>query len=800
MLSPDVCVRVGSSGLDPSGGFRLPDVDGLDAATRALRQHAEDYLSSFCTATAIWRGLSRSYVAAESATAVAAFDHLTPKAQRVHHVAVTTAAALAVFSSTCRELTYRLEAYGRRVHALDEDIEAFPTSGEKATVVQGGQRIITTEQRHWTGEADLTARYNRLSAEVEEVRADYLSAQYACAGTLAAVSSGPVYFAGMPSSEVDLRSGSVVDEVLYDAGTFFGAGHAEQRPWGNKTVPYRAHDVAGLLQGFGAGAIELVDGIWSLIPAGNMTKVDRAWGGISTMAGAAGTLASSPRTWWDKDYAHREASKIRQATELFESIPASFAHIEDGWTNVGWAIGGGSFNTLSGVYTAGAGVVLKGGTLVSKAGLAAEQLSIATMDSARFGAFSAKLGAGSAALLKTGEFLDKPGSLALKVSDLLMPNITAKAQAVRTKASVATWAALTTTNAGVAQTVTGVKHTAASSLDVLADGIRTADAALPKAAFPDPHGVMTRTAGHPGVPDKLDHWATSIRESNPPAYQPRTATTAAPRAPFAQALADKFPKPAQITNTVTIRHGDPVFPIHRKENFAARTTLALNTEYVVEHRRLMKSSTGEVDTPTIEKYYTDGTGTVTRVDTYAGVKGAWSPELNKPMPNVTYNVIAEVDGGLRNTFTLVMDHNAHLASAKGHITSTLVGDMNRNSYQQLKTGRLGGPGYDGGHPGPSALGFIGERAGLFPHHEWQNRKTGTPNETDESNNFHDIEMEVINRVKRHLTAGESVELTWNMDLMPGEQRGLPSSLQLEFKFGDEDWQDFLLNNVEKREG
>lgn len=56
------------------------------------------------------------------------------------------------------------------------------------------------------------------------------------------------------------------------------------------------------------------------------------------------------------------------------------------------------------------------------------------------------------------------------------------------------------------------------------------------------------------------------------------------------------------------------------------------------------------------------------MDTYAGVKGAWSPELNKPTPNVTYNVVAQVDGGLQNTFTLVMDNKGHVSSASGHIT------------------------------------------------------------------------------------------------------------------------------------
>ncbi|AFR27833.1 hypothetical protein ARUE_c09100 [Arthrobacter sp. Rue61a] len=90
-----------------------------------------------------------------------------------------------------------------------------------------------------------------------------------------------------------------------------------------------------------------------------------------------------------------------------------------------------------------------------------------------------------------------------------------------------------------------------------------------------------------------------------------------------------FAKPDNVTNTVVYRHGDSAFPIHRKENFAARTTLKPNTEYIIEHRSVMGDSTGALTENTVEKYYTDDTGTVTRVDTYAGVKGAWPPRTEQ---------------------------------------------------------------------------------------------------------------------------------------------------------------------------
>ena len=316
--------------------------------------------------------------------------------------------------------------------------------------------------------------------------------------------------------------------------------------------------------------------------------------------------------------------------------------------------------------------------------------------------------------------------------------------------------------------------------------------------IPHPSGVMTRTSIDTGFPDQLDNTAASIRQNNPPAFTPPKATagdTSVPTRP-SHAMADRFPKPDNVTNTVVYRHGDSAFPIHRKENFAARTTLKPNTEYIIEHRSEMRDSTGALQGKHHrEVLHRRHRHSHHRVDTYAGVKGAWSPELNKPMPNVTYNVVAQVDGGLQNTFTLKMDSNGHLESAKGHIVSTLVGDINRNGYQQRKAGWLGGPGYDGGHAAPSFFGFIGERGGLFPQHEWQNRKAGTPNEINETNNFHDIEMEVIRELKARLARGEPVSLNWEMELVPSSKAGLPANLRLRYNFAGEEIERVRFNNL-----
>jgi hypothetical protein len=791
-VSPNA--EVGPSGLNPTGGFTLPDVDALDTAAQSLRQHADDFLTGIATSTALWRGLSSSYSSEESPTVLAAFGAIMPAAQRVQGTGTSTASALTVFSSTCRELKLRLEAYGRNVHALDADIGAFPTSVEKTTVVK--DEVITTRvQQHWSGDADLTARHDTLAAEVKTIHDDYLAAQNACAGALSSVSGGQTYYASRPTGP-DLKSGGPVDEALWNAGTFLGIEHLqEEQPWGTATVPFRPNGTLGLLQGFGAGAIELIDGVWSFIGTGNGLKKQQALAGFGSTVAAAGTLAMTPFSLGNEERKQREAPDVQKALDLFGSMGPAFIHADEADTNPNWAAGATIFNVAGITGSYGAGAVVKSGALASRAGSLAERLSLATVHNARLSNLSAMLGATANGLNNTAVFLAKPGSLTLKISDILMPNTTAKVQNTMAQARNAAWTAISGAKAATLETITGAKHGAANGIERLATGLRAAETTLPGPILPHPSGVMTRTTIYTGFPDKLENTAASIRQNNPPAFTPPKAPAVDTSAPTAATtMAERFPKPDNLTNTVVYRHGDSAFPIHPKENFAARTTLKPNTEYIIEHRSVMRDSTGALKENTVEKYYTDATGTVTRVDTYAGVKGAWSPELNKPMPNVTYNVVAQVDGGLQNTFTLKMDNNGHLASAKGHITSTLIGDANRNGWQQRKAGWLGGPGYDGGHAAPSALGFIGERGGLFPQHEWQNRKAGTPNDL-RTNNFHDTEMEVIRELKARLANGSPVSLNWEMELVPSSRAGLPSSLRLRYNFAGEEIERVRFNNL-----
>jgi hypothetical protein len=105
--------QTGASGLDPSGGLDLPDVDFLDTAAADLPTHAAAFHSGMDAAARTWSGLGSSYVSEESPAVLAAFTKVSPLAARVSDDAELTSQALRAFSSTCRELKQRLEAHGR---------------------------------------------------------------------------------------------------------------------------------------------------------------------------------------------------------------------------------------------------------------------------------------------------------------------------------------------------------------------------------------------------------------------------------------------------------------------------------------------------------------------------------------------------------------------------------------------------------------------------------------------------------------------------------------------------------------
>jgi hypothetical protein len=95
-----------------------------------------------------------------------------------------------------------------------------------------------------------------------------------------------------------------------------------------------------------------------------------------------------------------------------------------------------------------------------------------------------------------------------------------------------------------------------------------------------------------------------------------------------------------------------------------------------------------------------------------GQKGAWNDALNGGLqPNTGYV--------LANGHSYLTDAAGRVVRAEGDLTALLRSD--RNLYQQVKAGEIGGEGYEGGHLIGSLFGGAGEKINLVPQLTGVNR-------------------------------------------------------------------------------
>ncbi|MDI2036945.1 DNA/RNA non-specific endonuclease [Paenarthrobacter nitroguajacolicus] len=156
------------------------------------------------------------------------------------------------------------------------------------------------------------------------------------------------------------------------------------------------------------------------------------------------------------------------------------------------------------------------------------------------------------------------------------------------------------------------------------------------------------------------------------------------------------------------------------------------------------------------------------------------------MPNVTYNVVATADGGLKNHFTIITDDFAKPKSVEAHITGLLKGVINRNAWQQILAGlRVGGPGYDGGHLIASLFAGPGEGAHLLAQLMFQNRGHGVPNAPANTQAFFQLERDLMTKALHRIDTGQPLDLHLKVEAVPGPKPGLPSAVIVDHQFGHE---------------
>ncbi|MDJ0315422.1 hypothetical protein [Arthrobacter sp. H35-D1] len=235
-----------------------------------------------------------------------------------------------------------------------------------------------------------------------------------------------------------------------------------------------------------------------------------------------------------------------------------------------------------------------------------------------------------------------------------------------------------------------------------------------------------------------------------------------------------------IKNTVILTRKNLDFPHSRRESFMDSAALKPNTAYVVQGRLQMDPVTGN-PVPSVQKYFTDGAGKVTRVDTFGGVKTAWPPELNNLKPGVRYNVDVALPGGGRNHFSILTDGSAKPVSVTAEVHGLFQGNINRKFYRQIMAGiKVGGPGCEGGRLIRSLFGGPGESGNLLAQHIFQNRGAGAPNAQGQA--FYQLENQLAAQVRQRLETGQADNLKLGLDAVPGTRVGLPSKFEIGFAF------------------
>ncbi|MFE4197622.1 DNA/RNA non-specific endonuclease [Paenarthrobacter sp. NPDC056912] len=769
----DVCAAGGgASGISVEGLPPLPDPEALDTHARALAASGDAVHSGVNDAARSWAGLSGAYEAPEAGQVLAGFNPVLSRSQDLAALTGKAAAVLGAYADRARELKQRITALRADIVALDGLI--------------GGND-------DWQSHLNIVDRHRETMDKASALAQAILDSDAACATELSALTGGERYNApAIPRATLD-GSTDLIANGLTHAQHFFGTDQdLPDLPWGPPNVSLRLGGPGSAGQGFVSALLGAGQGLHTLLGTTDKVKQTQAWQGMFALGAAAVTT----KAVIDRGFRDTTAEDLDAVLTVGGALKETI-HYDD-WATDPWHAAGATGFDVASLLAGGTGAGIKAGSTAGKLGLTAERLSIATMDSSRLGGLSSALSNAANGLHRTGLFLDKPGTLALKLSDLMMPATTTKVLDGITQAKVNMWAALLDAKTGAADVMGGAKHATADGMNHIAQGLRNAEASLPTTLHPDPSGVLSRTAGNSALPNWLDHTAAGIRENTPhaqggsgPHLENRTSASPPTVTP------DPFPPQNNITNTVVLQHGHDVFPVSRKDNFAARTGLHPNTEYIIDHRTKMKDGAGGHTANTMEKFYTDATGRVERVDTYAGIKGAWSTELNKRVPNVTYNVVAKADGGLENHFTIITDEFAKPKSVQAHITGLLKGDINRSAWQQILAGRrVGGSGYDGGHLIASLFAGPGEGANLLAQLMFQNRGHGIPNVPANTLAFYQLERDLMTKALHRVDTGQPLDLHLKVEAIPGPNPGLPSGLKVSHSFDEDLIQDDFFPNLE----
>ncbi|MGL4174327.1 MAG: DNA/RNA non-specific endonuclease [Actinomycetota bacterium] len=619
--------------LDAAG---LPEVDDggvVRASAEAFQGKVAEFAARMGDVVDVWWGLPGSYVAPEQELVLGAMQTPMGKALDVVGDVAVVVGALEGFADELDRLA------GDRA-SLVADIEAF--NAERARVSDEWNGFLAW--REWSGweKQDLLNREEELHDRAVVFAAALDDAQRVCANTIQGVFGGPLFQAA--------------DRTVTDDETVFGLsedGYAQmalsgETPWG---TPEGWTDVSWMSAGFmfGRGAVTSVTGLWDMGVAltgfGEEGELEAAWSGLWQIGKDCWTGSNLGLVLGIND-----VDEYLEANERLLGVAGGVIGWGT-WSTSGWNTAGSlAPDVVLAVFTAGTGAAVKGGvSAAARAGLASVLKSLP--GGARIGDLASALSAS----MRGGY-----GTALTGLRDF----------GYHTADSINS----------IRATIGGVPQRVRDWTDDLGRSL------VPQPAFP---GVPTRGGGldgptiftrddpgaaaGPGTPDGPSAPAGSSGGGIPddgglssgwPPHQPdggHTPTSSGETEYEGDSESGMRGGPPPTHATARIDRYDPLMPT-AKTPFGLDADLAPNTRYEVRGRGT---------------FYTGPDGVIEfvepiRVD-WSG-KFQWSPDLQYPLPNVTYKVDDYV---YLRTDGLGRTKHVHVEGLESRLDTRRAGHMHR---------------------------------------------------------------------------------------------------------------------------
>ncbi|MDQ3989326.1 MAG: DNA/RNA non-specific endonuclease [Actinomycetota bacterium] len=752
--------------INPGGIPRIPgDMDALARHAQELCGVGPAFASTGERVNSTWQQLAPVYDAPEVAGLLAATAPVQTTSASVGEDITTVGGALGTYASTVKQIQDQLDALRAQAQNLVAETEA-----DKAT--ESGLEQVGEFVGIGGDDDEYAERSNELTSQVNAQVAAFAEAQRVCANTINALYGGTQYRADDGDGHVEADEYGFTAEQL-DAA--FEQG--QELPWGT----YAETDT-GIVGGVWDGAKMFVGDLGALIGRDPVTgewswaTAGTAWKGLGTFALAIGVYAIPGGSIIDQQF-----NDGALGDTLLNAGKGIIAYDEWGKGDNARAGGMAGFNVLSAIVgTKGAGSALRGvgaGAQASRIGA----VSRAGGAMVRGGELIGRLPTTESLIGKVSQHLPNlrlPDNIPdvntphhTDTPNLNTPSIDAPRVDTPNPGSVADNLADTgRPDAGNPSTPNLPDAPSAPDVDVpgprggevppVGAAVRDAPSAPDASSTPDtpssPEGSALDTPSTPGdrspgtgtpgdrspgdgtpdgttpgdrapgdttpgdtapgdrtpdtgTPDTPDHTPTSpdgtpdgpTRDSPAPESTPDgTAPDGSAPAPDERTLPSGVERP-NVDQTITVPESQQPGP---RTPFSARTGLLPNTEYVVDGRG---------------RFFTNEHGVITHLETSSGAKGAWNPELERPLPNATYVVdgryVYETDG---------LGRTEHMHTDELGYDDRVDTDDRRNQSGQSDVGGRGGDRYDGGHLAGTKFLGPGERINLIPMLSDINRGAG----------------------------------------------------------------------------